>query len=162
MLLAATQLQLGQPADAAKTLMPLRDKANEDPALPRLIGVAAARSGDTATADKYLKLALGQRPDDWSLRAELAAAEVAAGDPKAAIGNFETVVKAHPDVVEPQLQLFVALMQTKEYNKALAIADQLIKSEPNSPVGELLAAAVDMTAAEFCGGAYRFSAGAED
>lgn len=147
-LLAATQLQLGQPADAAKTLMPLRDKANEDPDLPRLIGVAAARSGDTATADRYLKLALGQRPDDWSLRAELAAAQVA-DDPEVAIGNFEKVVKARPNVVGPQLQLFVALMQTKEYDKALAIADQLIKSEPKSPVGQLLAAAVYMTQRNF-------------
>jgi cellulose synthase operon protein C len=144
-LLAATQLQLARPADAAKTLSPTRDKASEDSDLLRLIGVAAARSGDTATADKYLKAALDQQPDDWSLRAELGAADVASGDPKAAIENLEQVVKAHPEVTRPQLQLFVAFMQMKEYDKALAVAEQLSKSEPKAPTGQLLVAAVYMT-----------------
>ena len=143
-LLAETQLQLNRPADAATTLSPVRDKAAADPDLLRLIGVAAARSGDVTAADRYLKRALDRRPDDWSLRTELGLADIAAGDPKAGIDNLQQVVKAHPDVARPQIPLFVALMQTKEYDKALAVAEELIKSEPNSPTGELLAATVHL------------------
>ncbi|MGC2414041.1 MAG: XrtA/PEP-CTERM system TPR-repeat protein PrsT, partial [Stellaceae bacterium] len=141
-LLAETQLQLARPADAAKTLLPVRDKASEDPDLLRLIGVAAARSGDVAAADRYLKLALNQRPDDWSLRDELGLADIAAGNPKAAIDNLEQAAKAHPGAGGPQIPLFVAFMQTKEYDKALAVAEQMIKDEPTSPTGQLLASTV--------------------
>ncbi len=144
-LLAATQLQLARPGDAAKTLSQVRDNATEDPDLLRLIGVAAARSGDLVAAGGYLKLALNRRPDDWSLRTELGLAEIAAGDAKAGIDNLEQVVKAHPGAWGPQIPLFAALMQTKEYDKALAVAEQLIKSEPNSPTGELLASRVYLT-----------------
>jgi len=141
-LLAETQLQLGRPGDAAKTLLPVREKPTEDPDLLRLIGVAAARSGDTAQADRFLKMALDQRPDNGALRTELGVADIAAGDPKRGIDNLEQVVKAHPGESEPQLPLFVAFMQTKEYDKALAIAEQVIKDKPTSPTGQLLASTV--------------------
>jgi putative PEP-CTERM system TPR-repeat lipoprotein len=141
-LMAAIQLQLSRPGDAAKTLSPVSDKATEDQDLLRLIGVAAARSGDAATANQYLKRALDRQPDDWALRAELGVADIAAGDPKAGIDNLEQVVKAHPDESRAEIPLFTALMQTKEYDKALAIADQMNKGEPKSPTGELLAAVV--------------------
>jgi len=141
-LMAAIQLQLSRPGDAAKTLSPVSDKATEDADLLRLIGVAAARSGDVATADRYLKLGLDRQPDDWSLRAELGVADIAAGDPKAGIDNLEQVVKAHPDAARAEIPLFTALMKTKEYDKALVLAEQMIKSDPNSPTGELLAAVV--------------------
>ena len=144
-LLAETQLQLARPADAAKTLSPVRDNATEDPELLSLIGVAAARSGDMAAADRYLKLALDRRPGDRALRTELGLTEIAAGDPKAGIDNLEQVVKSHPDAAGPQIPLFVALMQTKEYDKALVVAEQVITSAPNSPTGELLASAVYLT-----------------
>ena len=141
-LMAAIQLQLSRPGDAAKTLSPVSGEVSEDPDLLRLIGVAAARSGDMAKADQYLKLALDRQPDDWSLRAELGVADIAAGDPKAGIDNLEQVVKAHPEVAGAEISLFTALMQTKEYDKALVLAEQMIKSDPNSPTGELLAAVV--------------------
>jgi len=144
-LLAETQLQLARPGDAAKTLSPVRDNATEDPELLSLIGVAAARSGDMAAADRYLKLALDRRPGDRALRTELGLTEIAAGDPKAGIDNLEQVVKSHPDAAGPQIPLFVAFMQTKEYDKALAVAEQVITSAPNSPTGELLASAVYLT-----------------
>src|SRR5207248_2889387 len=104
-LLAGTLLQLNRPADAAKRLLPVRDEAIEDPDLLRLIGVAAARSGDVASANQYLKLALDRQPDDWPLRAELGVADLAAGDAKAGIANLEQVVKDHPEAAGAEIPL---------------------------------------------------------
>ena len=140
-LLAATQLRLGRPADAADTLGPVKDETT-DVELLQLIGEASARGGDMPAARRYLNLALKHQPDNGTLRAQLGIAELAAGDVGAAIRNLERVAAMHPAASLPELPLFVAFMQTKDYARALATAERLKKAEPSEPTGEILTAAV--------------------
>ena len=112
-LLAATQLRLGRPADAADTLGPVKDETT-DVELLQLIGEASARGGDMPAARRYLNLALKHQPDNETLRAQLGIAELAAGDVEAAIRNLERVAAMHPAASLPELPLFIAFMQTKD------------------------------------------------
>ena len=65
-LLAATQLRLGRPADAADTLGPVKNEATNDIELLQLIGEASARGGDMPTARRYLNLALKHAARQWN------------------------------------------------------------------------------------------------
>jgi putative PEP-CTERM system TPR-repeat lipoprotein len=141
-LLAATELQLNRAGDASKTLAPVRNVASDDAELLRLIALAAARSGDKAITDQYLKQAVGHEPGNVLLRTELGRAEIVNGDPKAGINDLEQAVDADPGAAAPQLPLFVGFMQTKAYAKALTVAEGVIENAPDSPTGYLLAAAV--------------------
>ena len=94
-LLAATQLRLGRPADAADTLGPVKNET-DDIEMPRLIDQASAHGGDIPTARRYLDLALKQQPDNEMLRAQLGIAELAAGNTGAAIENLERLPPCTP------------------------------------------------------------------
>ena len=123
-LLAATQLRLGRTADAAATLGPLKNEATDDVELLQLIGEASARGGDIATARRYLALALKHEPDNGMLRTQLGIAELAAGDAGAAIRNLERVAATDPAASLPDIPLFAAFMQMKDYAQALATAEK--------------------------------------
>jgi len=142
-LLAAIQLRLNHPGEAIKALSPITDAAvSDDPELLALIGVASARSGDPRSAVAYLRLALEQQPDNLLLRTVLGKTEIALGDPKAAIEDLEQAVKARTGSLGAQVPLFLAYMQMKEYDKALALAENSITREPSTPTGYLLASSV--------------------
>ena len=141
-LLAATQLRLGRAADAENTLSSVKNEAPNDLELLQLIGEAAAHSDDMPTARRYLSLALKQEPDNGILRTQLGIAEIAAGDTRGAIENLERVAATYPAASLPEISLFVAFMQTKDYARALALAERLKRAEPSEPIGELLTAAV--------------------
>jgi putative PEP-CTERM system TPR-repeat lipoprotein len=141
-LLAGIQLHLDQPAQAAKTLAPLKDGPIDDPELLAMIGIASARSGDMAAAQRFLQLAVEQKPDDLLLRTELGRAELALGNSQAGIDDLIAAAKAHPESLVPQVPLFVAYMQAKQYDKALAVAEQVTAAEPDAAVGHLLRSAV--------------------
>jgi Flp pilus assembly protein TadD len=107
-----------------------------------MIGVAAARGGDMVSANRYLKEAVQKEPENSALREELGKTDAALGDTKAAIEEFEKAVKADPTALGPQTSLFLAYLRTGEFDKALAVAEQAAKNEPNSPAGLDMMAAV--------------------
>jgi putative PEP-CTERM system TPR-repeat lipoprotein len=141
-LLAATQLRLGRAADAADTLAPVKNTTTDDIELLRLIDEASAHDGDMATMRRYLGLALKQQPDNAILRTQLGIAQIAAGDTGAAIENLERVIARDPAASLPEIPLFAAFMQIKDYDRALATAERLKKTAQSEPIGELLTAAV--------------------
>jgi putative PEP-CTERM system TPR-repeat lipoprotein len=134
-LLAGLQMRLGKPAKAVETLSSALNNSRDDPQLFAMIGVAAARGGDMVSANRYLKAALQKQPDDIGLREELGKTDVALGDAKAGIEEFEKAVKADPKALGPQRSLFLAYLRTRELDKALAVAKQAAKSKPNNPAG---------------------------
>lgn len=141
-LLAAVQLHLNHPGEAAKILSPFRNMGAEDPELLSLIGVAAARSGDLATADRYLKLAVARQPDSLSLRTELGRTEIALGDLEGGTEELEQALRSSPDALGPEIPLFFAYMRLQQYDKALSTAQHLTASAPNLPAGYLLLSSV--------------------
>jgi cellulose synthase operon protein C len=144
-LLAAIQLHLNHPGDAAKTLAPVRDTPIDDPDLLAMIGVSAAHSGDLATADEFLKQAVRLQPDNAPLRIELGRTELALGNTKAGIADLEQALKAKPEALGVQVPLFLVYMRVKDYDKALAIAEQMKTLNPTAPTGYLLAASVHLS-----------------
>ena len=130
----------------------LKNAATDDAELLQLVGEASARDGDLPTARRYLGLALKHQPDDGMLRTQLGIAEIAAGDAAAAIKNLEPVAVMYPAASLPEIPLFVAFMQIKDYSRALATAERLKKAEPSEPIGELLTAAVYLNRGELQAG----------
>jgi len=141
-LLAALQMRLGQPDKAVDTLSPALDNSSDDPQLLAMIGVAASRGGDILSANRYLKQAVQREPENSGLREELGKTDLALGDEKAGIEEFEKAVKTDPKALGPQTSLFLAYFRTPEFDKALAVAEQAAKNEPNSPAGLDMMAAV--------------------
>jgi putative PEP-CTERM system TPR-repeat lipoprotein len=141
-LLAATQLRLGRAADATDTLGPLRSMSGEDVELLQLISEAAVHGSDLESARRYMSLALKRQPDDPLLATQLGILEIAAGEAEAAINNLERVATRYPTASLPEVPLFVAFMQVKDYERALAAAERLKKAAPSEPIGEILTATV--------------------
>jgi putative PEP-CTERM system TPR-repeat lipoprotein len=134
-LLGAVQIKLGRPADAVKTLSPALAAGGNDADLLALIGEAAARSGDSVGAEKYLAQAVEKRPDSAALRTELGLSKIALGDTTAAIEEFEKAGKQDPTAIGPDTALVGTYLQNKEYDKALAVAENLQSKQPSSPLG---------------------------
>src|SRR6266567_2536229 len=61
-LLAATQVAMGQSAEAVKTLSPAVTQGTEDAQLLAMIGEASVRSGDLSSASRYLAKAVEKQP----------------------------------------------------------------------------------------------------
>ena len=96
-----------------------------------MIGEAAARGGDVPTARRYLNLALKYEPDNGdAANAARHRGDCRGRDAGAAIRNLERVVAIYPAASLPEIPLFVAFMQTKDYARALATAERLKKAKP--------------------------------
>jgi putative PEP-CTERM system TPR-repeat lipoprotein len=147
-LLAEIDLRLNHPADAAKILAPVKDAAAGNADLLTLIGEAAVQSGDLADAGRYLRLAAERRPDDAKLRLTLGEAEMAAGNSKAGIGDLELAAKAQPETLGPLVSLFVAYLKVRDYDNALAMANQVEAAQPKATIGYLLLSAVYLAKGE--------------
>jgi len=141
-LLAALQMRLGEPVKAVETLSPALSDSGDDPQLLTMIGVAASRGGDMISANRYLKEAVKKQPENSRLLDELGRTDVALGDAEAGIDEFEKAIKANPLALGPQTSLFLAYLRTREFAKAIAVAEQAAKNQPNNPAGLDMKAAV--------------------
>jgi cellulose synthase operon protein C len=140
-MLGAIELKLGHPGDAVKTLTPAVAKLGDDADLLAMIGTAAARSGDLPEADHYLSLAVAKNPDNPQLRAQLGVTQVSLGQTDAGIDELERASKADPSAKGPEIALALTYLRSKEYDKALAIAERLQAAHPDDPAGLDLAGA---------------------
>lgn len=134
-LLAATQAALGHSADAVKTLLPAVNQTTDDPQLLAMIGEASARSGDLAAADRYLAQAVDRQPDNVNLRTQLGVTRVALGQTDAGIDDLEHAAQQDPTAIPPESALFLTYMKNKEFDKALAVGQRLVKAHPKEPIG---------------------------
>ena len=141
-LLATLQMRLGQPVKAVETLSPALGVSGDDPQLLTMMGEAASRGGDMVSANHYLKRAVQKQPENSRLLDELGRTDVALGDAEAGIGEFEKAIKANPQALGPQTSLFLAYLRIREFDKALAVAEQAAKSQPKNPAGLDMEAAV--------------------
>lgn len=151
-MLSAVELALGSPADAMKTLSADADNSKTDPQLLALQAVAATRGGDLASADRYLSMAVARQPDNAALQTQLGANEVALGETDQGISDLQKAAREAPDSVAPSVALVQAYLHNKQYDKALAVAEQLEKARPDDPTGYDLEGVVNIAKGDVTAG----------
>lgn len=143
-LLAATQMKVGQPAKAVRTLQPVADgRGGEDPQLLAMLGAALTQTGDTRAAVGYLERAVAKDPGNAGLRAQLGATQVAQGNVVEGIGALEQAVQQDPQG-KADIALIITHMQAKDFDKARDAAKRLQEKQPRSANGFTLAGLVEL------------------
>lgn len=155
-LLAAVELRVGRAKESVATLTPLLEKDGDDPELLALIGAASARSGNLREAKHYLSEASENQPDNAGLHIELGRTELALGEAQAGIDEFKKAAGADSTTVIPEVPLFLAYFHTNERDKARAVAEQLTRSDPNSPLGFNMIGTLDVAGGDVAGGRAAF------
>jgi putative PEP-CTERM system TPR-repeat lipoprotein len=143
-LLAATQMKVGQPAKAVRTLQPVADgRGSEDAQLLAMLGAALAQTGDMRTAVSYLERAVAKDPGNAGLRAQLGATQVAQGNVAEGIGALEQAVQQDTQG-RADITLIITHLQAKDFDKARDAAKRLQEKQPRSANGFTLAGLVEL------------------
>jgi putative PEP-CTERM system TPR-repeat lipoprotein len=133
-LLAATYLGSGQTAKGEEVLASALRLAPEDPVLLRLAGEGALAKGDYASAAQRYEQAAARDKDNAAVRTRLAQTRFAAGDDERAFKDLEAASAIDPDRYQADLQLVLAHLRKREYDKALAAVASLEKKQPTNPL----------------------------
>lgn len=83
---------------------------------------------------------LSRKPDDLRILMIRARIEARAGAPENMPRHLRAAISAHPDAVEPRLQLIQTLGGLGRVDEAIAAADDLARTQPRSPAALDLAA----------------------
>lgn len=132
-MLAATQLRLGRPDGAAKTLAPVDMNRIEDAGILAVAGEIALAKKEFSKAITYFERATMLRPDNPSIRAELGVARMAQGDNRA-LADFQAA--AGMDLSDTRADIVIILSQIKlgHFDGALTSITALEKKQPQSPL----------------------------
>lgn len=134
-LLAATQLRLNQPGEAAETLENLAINEAGDTALLTLAGLAKLQAGDLASGKTYLERAVASAPADADARTRLGVVRIATGETELGFEDLEAATELEPGSADPDLILIDSYMRSGEFDKAVAAAQELQRKRPDDPVG---------------------------
>jgi tetratricopeptide (TPR) repeat protein len=140
--LARLYFQIGRFADVLKLSAYLETQAAYPAALAALIGQAALRLDEPATALRWLTVADRMRPNESALQLSLSEALLSCGHVQQAAALLMILVERHPDAVEPQLNLALALTESGSIQNASSCYARLLAQWPSHP-------AVLMNAARF-------------
>lgn len=91
-------------------------------------------------ARKIIDDILSRRPDDLRILTVRARIEIRAGKPENTPPYLRTAVAAHPDAVEPRVQLIQVLGGLGRGDEAVAATDDLVRTQPRNPTALDLAA----------------------
>lgn len=133
-LLAAIYLRLGQPGRAEEVLEPGLRQAPNDPQLLRVAGEVAISNNDARKAREYYERASAVSKTDAGVRARLGSVKFATGDTEGALKDLETASEMDPAAVQADLAIVSAHLNKREFDKALAVADRIVKKQPKSPM----------------------------
>ena len=140
--LARLYFQIGRYDDILKLSYYFDTHHSYPAALAALIGQAALRLNESATALRWLSVAYRLRPNESALQLSLSEALLACGHVQQAAGMLKSLVDRHPDAVEPQLNLALALTESGSIQNARSCYARLLANWPSHP-------AVLMNAARF-------------
>jgi len=132
-LLAATQLRLGRPDDAALTLAPALKAAEADAGVLVVAGEIALAKKNFAQASEYFELAAKVNPESAAIRTELGIARLAEGDSRA-MADLQSA--AGMEGASNRADTFIILNQlkNKQFDAALTSINALEKKQPKSPL----------------------------
>lgn len=128
---ASIRLKQGQAKEAEALLRPMDVERSTDPVLLSLAGQVAAANGDRQQADRYLTRASRIDPERASL--ESAPVHPPSDEIHAAVKQLMTPYAGARSAAESESLAILALIQRKEFDRALAAIDQLEKQQPGNP-----------------------------
>lgn len=138
-LLAASYLRSAQPNKAQETLQPVLETGARDPGLLLLAGEAYLATGDVNNASRFFKAASAAQGEGQDARR--AAAHVRMGQIQLAGGRQDEGLKALEEAaaldsnqIQSDLTTVTNYLTRKEFDKALAAANQLVKRKPELPM----------------------------
>lgn len=136
LLLAATQLRMGNNADVVKTLDPLLAQGNNAKAF-LLAGQAALNLGEFERGMAYLGKASTIDPKDTVIRGTLAQNQLLTGDQQG-IQGLESVITANPDDPQAYLLLVTSQVEKADIKGALASLQKMAAAQPANPLPQVL------------------------
>ncbi len=131
--LASVYLKLKQPQQVIETLDVLSHDSS-DAQLLALLGTAYLHIGDNEKGTENLQKAAELAPDMASIRAQLALGRLVAGENEAAVSNLEMAIDLDQGLAMADMLLVYSHIRTKQFDKAIAAAQALVKKQPDSPV----------------------------
>jgi len=136
LLLAATQLRMGNNAGAIKTLEPLIAQGNNAKAF-LLAGQAALNQGEAERGMAFLGKASTIDPKDTVIRGTLAPNQLLTGDQRGVEG-LESVITANPDDPQAYLLLVTSQVGKNDFKGALATLQKMTTAQPSNPLPQVL------------------------
>jgi putative PEP-CTERM system TPR-repeat lipoprotein len=131
-LLAQTLARLGQLEKALKTLEPLLAQASPPTEILSLAGELEVSRGNFTAGDALLARAMRARPGDVAIETAQAAARLARGEVVPAMERLSQIAGRDTGITA-DMALVGSHMQRGEFDKALAVIDQIERKRPNEP-----------------------------
>ncbi len=132
-LLATTQLRLGRPDDAAKTLAPALKLAGQDAGVLAIAGEIALARKDYTQASAYFEQAAQRSPDNAAIRTELGISRLALGDQRA-MADLQAAADMGSDSSRADTFIILNHIEQKQFDAALASIAALEKKQPANPL----------------------------
>jgi putative PEP-CTERM system TPR-repeat lipoprotein len=133
-MLATTLLRGGQTPDALAVLAPaLKSNETPDVQLLALAGESYMQARDFNKATEYFEKASALEPKTAALRTSLGLSKLGKGDQAQGISDLEAAAALDTKSLQSGIALIRAEIGLRNFDKALAAATQLAKSQPNNP-----------------------------
>jgi len=132
-MLAATQLRLGRPDDAAKTLAPALKLAGQDAGVLVVAGEIALAQKDFSQASAYFEQAAQRSPDNAAIRTELGISRLAQGDQRA-MADLQAAADMGSDSSRADTFIILNQVKQKQFDAALASIAALEKKQSPNPL----------------------------
>lgn len=147
-LLAASQLQLGQNAEAGEVLNRIEDISKEDAALFSKASYELLRSGNLKQAETLVKKSQEISGSSAEDLARLGILKLSLQDIQGLV-DLESAAEKGPELKNVRTTLATAYLSSGQYDKALQLAEKWKQSEPDSPESYLLAGGVYLKQQKF-------------
>jgi len=133
-MLTATYLRSGQPHEALATFEPLLKTIGENPQMLSLAGEVYLSNNQPDRAADYFQKAVTVDPKSAGARTRLGQLHLVTGDVDRAIQDLEAASAADERQIQADLVLISNFLRKREYDKALAAAQNLEKKQPDNPL----------------------------
>jgi len=132
-LLAASQLRLGRPDDAANTLAPALGSTQHDAGVLTIAGEIALAKKDFAQASAYFEQAAQHNPDSAAIRTELGISRLAQGDSRA-MADLQAASTMEGSTNRADTFIILNQLAHKQFDAALASIAALEKKQGANPL----------------------------
>ncbi|PWT84700.1 MAG: PEP-CTERM system TPR-repeat protein PrsT [Proteobacteria bacterium] len=156
-LLVSTYLHMNQAERAKKEMATLLELAPTDNSLLALAGEVALANRDRAKASEYYQKVLAADPNNAAARGRLGQLRLASGDTEQAIKDLEAASAADMKGYRADVTLIVVHLKRKEFDKAQAIAEALVKKQPDNPLAYNVLGMVRLSQNDQAGGRMNFA-----
>jgi putative PEP-CTERM system TPR-repeat lipoprotein len=130
-LLAALQMRMGQPSQAARTLQAAK---TQDAQMLAMAGAAAAQAGDPSAAKESLERAASADPRNVGARAQLGMTRISLGETEEGFKDLEAASKLDPGS-DADVALALSYIRAGDYDKAIEAAKRIQQRQSAKAIG---------------------------